>query len=152
MDTDTDTIGEGSPLPVSSPVHAASQESTIPVDSDSKSIMDLLIGLKIAVEDLYASEVLEVRLCCWLICCLVILWLCIILAWKTYGREIMTVLAGQDKLNRSGSVSRESSRQNSAEDAYLVTDPPESKSEKWQEQPGRPLESSASAPHHPKTD
>lgn len=40
----------------------------------------------------------------------------------------------------------------SAEDAYLVTDPPESKSEKWQEQPGRPLESSVSAPHHPKTD
>lgn len=40
----------------------------------------------------------------------------------------------------------------SAEDAYLVTESPESKSEKWQEQPGRPLESSVSAPHHPKTD
>nr|XP_054752240.1 uncharacterized protein LOC129257845 [Lytechinus pictus] len=151
MDTDGgDPITENGPTPVSSPV-LESQESVIPVGSDEKTITDLLVGLRMAVEDLYASEVLEVRLCFWLVCCLVILWLCIILAWKTYGREIMTVLAGQDKLNRSGSISRESSRQNSAEDASIVTEPPVSKSERWPEH-GKPLESSVSAPHHPKTD
>lgn len=153
MDLDSDILTDaGGPTIVSSPIKEESvAEGVAALESDSDTMMEMLLGLRVAVQELYASEDIEVRLCWWLIWCLVGLWFCIILAWKTYGREIMAVLTCQDKLTRSGSMSRESSRQSSAEEVPVVTEPPATRSETWQDS-GRPIESSVSEPHHSKAD
>ncbi|XP_072176444.1 uncharacterized protein [Diadema setosum] len=148
---DADILADNGAVPVVTLKSTVAEESgneVMQVDSISHFVMDYIIAVRLAVQELYFSDDIEIRMCWWLIYCLVAVCSCIILAWKTYGQEIMMVLACQDR-QMTTLKSSETRRSNPRISTQKVSAPSKTPEDLWGLSGSRrPLESSVSAPSH----